>query len=236
MKLRPFWSYYGGKAGAAKLYPRPEYDTIIEPFAGAAGYSTCYYWKKIQLYDVSPIICGLWDYLIHASSNDIRQLPIEFDHVDDLSVCQEAKWLIGFYVNTGSSMPKKSRSKRAKENKDKGTAWGIQARNRLARQIEFIRHWTIKQSDYADIVNTEATWFIDPPYNNKAGSYYQFHVKDYAHLGQWCKDRLGQVMVCENDGADWLPFRPFAKLRSSAKDFSNEVIWTNREEQKDVWF
>lgn len=31
--------YYGGKAGRAKLYPHPRYPTIVEPFAGAAGYS-----------------------------------------------------------------------------------------------------------------------------------------------------------------------------------------------------
>jgi len=39
MKLRPFWRYYGGKFRAAPRYPTPTHKTIVEPFAGAAGYS-----------------------------------------------------------------------------------------------------------------------------------------------------------------------------------------------------
>jgi len=40
--LRPFWRYYGGKWRAAPSYPSPRCETIIEPFAGAAGYSLRY--------------------------------------------------------------------------------------------------------------------------------------------------------------------------------------------------
>src|SRR5690606_30076826 len=33
--LRPFFGFYGGKwRDTLKLYPRPEYDVVIEPFAG----------------------------------------------------------------------------------------------------------------------------------------------------------------------------------------------------------
>ena len=34
----PF-AYYGAKHELARKYPRPRYPLIIEPFAGAAGYS-----------------------------------------------------------------------------------------------------------------------------------------------------------------------------------------------------
>ena len=35
MTLRPFFSYYGGKwRSAVKHYPAPEFDQIVEPFAG----------------------------------------------------------------------------------------------------------------------------------------------------------------------------------------------------------
>lgn len=37
--LKPFWRYYGGKYRAAPRYPVPLHRTIVEPFAGAAGYS-----------------------------------------------------------------------------------------------------------------------------------------------------------------------------------------------------
>jgi len=33
------FSYYGSKSKLAQHYPTPKYDTIVEPFAGAAGYS-----------------------------------------------------------------------------------------------------------------------------------------------------------------------------------------------------
>jgi len=33
------FSYFGSKARIGNKYPKPIYDTIIEPFAGAAGYS-----------------------------------------------------------------------------------------------------------------------------------------------------------------------------------------------------
>src|SRR3990167_8941757 len=47
--LRPFWTYYGGKWKVGPRYPVPLHDTIIEPFAGAAGYSLRYFDRKIIL-------------------------------------------------------------------------------------------------------------------------------------------------------------------------------------------
>ena len=64
-----------------------------------------------------------------------------------------------------------------------------------------------------EIENQEATWFIDPPYNNAAGQRYRTRVSDYSKLGRWCRDRWGQVIVCENYGAEWLPFEPLAPRR-----------------------
>lgn len=39
--------YYGRKKQLAKLYPKPNYSVIIEPFAGSAAYSLFdENWKK----------------------------------------------------------------------------------------------------------------------------------------------------------------------------------------------
>jgi len=42
-------------------------------------------------------------------------------------------------------------------------------------------------------------------------------------------DRPGQVIVCENSGATWLPFEPFRTIKSTpgsrGKGHSSEVIW-----------
>lgn len=49
---------------------------------------------------------------------------------------------------------------------------------------------------------------------------------DYAVLADWCRTRRGQVMVCEQDGAEWLPFVPFRPITSTANTRKLEVIWT----------
>jgi 16S rRNA G966 N2-methylase RsmD len=112
------------------------------------------------------------------------------------------------------------------------TYWSAAVVERIASQVPQIRHWKISQASYVDIPNQAATWFVDPPYQI-AGRAYKFHDIDYAHLGDWCRSRSGQVMVCENAGSDWLPFRPFRTIKGlegkRGGKKSVEVIWTNGE-------
>jgi len=82
-----------------------------------------------------------------------------------------------------------------------------------------ISHWRFMQLDYTVIPNMEATWFIDPPYNNIAGQRYRTHVANYPQLGEWCKNRWGQVIVCENYGAGWLPFEPLTQRRGVVSSY-----------------
>lgn len=236
--LAPFWRYYGGKNRASALYPAPEHDTVVEPFAGAAGYSCRYFTKQVILVDRSPIIAGIWRYLIGATARELLalpDLPVNAT-VDDLPswVPQEARWLIGFWCNTGTTTPGRRPSARARKHGQEAhnwTGWGYKARNRIASQLQFIRHWRIIEGDYTDAPDVEATWHIDPPYNNKAGRRYTHQPDSFAALGQWCKSRRGLAMVCENDGADWLPFRALATIKANegkTTGTSSEVIWTNR--------
>src|SRR5689334_5925034 len=81
--LKPFWRYYGGKWRAAPRYPTPLHDTIVEPFAGAAGYSLRYPDRRVILVDAYPVIAGMWRYLIRVSADEIRRIP-EVEHVDAL--------------------------------------------------------------------------------------------------------------------------------------------------------
>jgi site-specific DNA-adenine methylase len=62
--LRPFLRYYGGKWSLAPSYPEPRFATIIEPFAGAAGYSLRYADRRVTLVEKYPVIAGIWRYLI----------------------------------------------------------------------------------------------------------------------------------------------------------------------------
>jgi len=215
------FSFYGTKKKIAGLYPAPKYDTIIEPFAGAAAYSLHGdNWKKrVILYDIDPKIVAVWDHLIKATKEDILRLPnvVPGDKVTDFDLIDAPRWLIGFCINPGSSCPKITASKRSH--------WA-RYREQIANSVDKIKHWTINRETYEEIENLEATWFIDPPYQ-KAGKYYKGHGKiDFAKLGEWCKSRKGQVIVCENQGADWLPFRFLTEHRGSMQK-NTEVIWTN---------
>ena len=50
---------------------------------------------------------------------------------------------------------------------------------------------------------------------------------DYPALGEWCKSRLGHVIVCENTKADWLDFKPMRKM-SGTMYRTVEAIWSNQ--------
>ena len=226
----PFFTFYGGKWRAAPHYPLPTNDIIIEPFAGAAGFATRYPDRKVILYDLDPVIAGIWNYLIHVSQADIRSLPIDVTNVDDLNIPQEAKWLIGFWLNKGAASPCKTPSLWMRQKIRPNSFWGEAIRSRIATQVTEIRHWIVKNEAYSEINNITATWFIDPPYSVQ-GRYYRYNSVDYGSLGAWCESRHGQVIVCEQEGAEWLPFQPFRTIKANeggnGKRFSNEVIWVN---------
>ena len=85
-----------------------------------------------------------------------------------------------------------------------------------------------------------ATWFVDPPYQPQEvpegsktvyprGMGYARDCSadsiDYAELAEWCGTRPGQVIVCEQAGADWLPFEPLIAAQDSQGRMKREVVW-----------
>ncbi len=230
--LRPFWNYYGGKWRAAPHYRPPTHGTIVEPFAGAAGYSTRYPANQVVLVDSDPVITGIWSWLIRASPGELLALPDVGPEqtVDDLEVHQEARWLIGFWLNSGSATPHKRASTWATTDYDSGggmLVWGDRVRRRLAWQVTRIRHWRVIEGDYTDAPDLDADWFVDPPYRVR-GRHYRHGCRgiDYQALGSWCRSLRGQVTVCENVGADWLPFEPWRSVKASTAK-SEEAVWLN---------
>lgn len=232
-KLWPFFCYYGGKWRAAPRYPRPRHDVLIEPFAGAAGYATRYHDRDVTLLDADPIIAGLWRYLIAAKQSEIEALPSLVSHVDDVKGPQEAKWLIGFWLNNATTTPpRKQPSKWMRDGLRPNSFWGDAIKLRISTQVDAIRHWKVIEGGYEQSPDIEATWFIDPPYNNAAGQMYRHRDIDYVGLSRWCLSRRGQVIVCENTGADWLPFSDFGSFKSTegrhGKARSREAIYVNK--------
>ncbi len=186
---------------------------------------------------------GLTFGCVHATL-PYKRMSLDWNRsVDDFDICQEAKWLIGFWIEQGVAYPAKKPSSWAK------TApisfWSARQRDRIAFQIEHIRHWEITEGSYAHLENEEATWYVDPPYQRPtSGGHYRCGSKDidFDHLGTWCETREGQAIVCESSSADWLPFRfllststsgawagtPKNKERGAVeKRTFDEMIWTN---------
>ena len=231
--LRPFFGYYGGKwRDALKHYPAPEHETIVEPFAGSAGYSLRHASRKVVLCEIDPILAAVWHYLIRVKAEEVLAIPdVEpSGTVDDLNLPQEARWLVGFWLNRGVASPCRRPSKWMREGLRPGSFWGPRVRHLIASQVDSIRHWQVFNCNYTDApAPRTATWFVDPPYEG-AGKYYRFgsRLLDYRTLGAWCRSREGQVIVCENDGAAWLPFRKLADVKTSrAGRRSVEVVWTS---------
>lgn len=234
--LRPFFSYYGGKWNMAKKYPRPEHRIIVEPFAGSAGYSLRYPSHSVVLVERFATVAALWRWLIRIHPKEILALPdIEAgEMIPGLDVCDEAKALIGFWANAACEKPRLQMSKWAKAATHQ-LYWGPRVRSRIVEQVAQIRHWTVIEGDYTEAPDVRATWFVDPPYNNSAGSRYVHAGLDYRRLGDWCRVRKGQTIVCENEGATWLPFVPLAVAKGQVKrgkqKWSAEAVWVGGTEK-----
>jgi hypothetical protein len=228
--LRPFWGYYGGKWRAAPHYPAPQHDTIVEPFAGSAGYALRHHGRNVVLVEKNAKVAATWRYLLRVSASEVRAIPLlGFGQtVDDLPVVQEARWLVGWWLNRAPAAPRRSPSSWMRAGGQPSCFWGEVARERVASQVDAIRHWRLIEGDYTGAPDIEATWFVDPPYA-LAGKHYPTNDVDYGWLAEWCRARSGQVMVCENDGADWLPFVPFRKCKANegrhGGKVSAEAIW-----------
>ena len=224
--LRRFFGYYGAKNRLAKHYPEPLYANIIEAFAGSASYALHYFNRNVTLVDVDPSVIGVWSYLIKVKPSEVMRLPTDISDVDGLPrrPPQGAKGLIGYWFNQ-SGYPSRVRSGFGFGIGRKGSSWEDGVRQRIADQVRYIRHWKVRLGSYADVPNRLATWFVDPPYQNVCGRSYRFHKVDFDHLGSWCRHRLGQVIVCEQAGADWLPFQPLKEITGVSGKVSTEVMW-----------
>ena len=207
------------------------YSKLVEPFAGSAGYALRYAHKDVILCEIDPVLVAVWEYLIKVSPEEvlaIGDVPLG-GSVEDLGLPEEAAWLVGFWLNRGAASPRKRPSKWMREKIRPGSFWGDRVRHTIATQVEAIRHWEVHHCSYDRCpFDGEATWFIDPPYQH-AGQHYRYGSGriDFPALGRWCRQRKGQVIVCENEGADWLPFQPLAAVKTTRRGkLSREVVWT----------
>lgn len=222
--LRQFFSYFGSKTSLASKYPSPKHPRIIEPFAGSAGYSCLYHDRDVLLFEKDPVVYGVWDYLISAKKEYILALPLDPTEVANLGTRQRD--FIGFWFARGVTSPSRTMNAWGRSGKYPYSFWSEKTRERIANQVDKIKHWRVVNGSYEQIPNQEATWFVDPPYQ-VAGKFYRFGSGglDYAHLASWVNDLSGQIIVCEDSRADWLPFRPFVGARNCRNRAYHEAVY-----------
>jgi hypothetical protein len=224
--------YYGGKIQLAHRYPPPAYRTIVEPFAGGAAYAG--HWATLRhrviLVERDPAVVKLW-----REAQTIT--PGRLDEIEREMVSTGLATHPFMAVLAGGSSLVGTLGGGERVVTERMAAGWSAVRRRLLSQRPLVRRWTVIEGDYTEAPDVEATWFIDPPYRparrGVSGDLYRVGAEtiDYEALGEWCRSRRGQVIVCEQAGADWLPFRPFAQRRAfvtrgAAPSIRTEVIWT----------
>lgn len=212
------FSYYGSKSKLVDLYPRPIYDTIVEPFAGSARYSLKYWDRNVILVDAYNTITDVWNYLQTASPQDIMALPeLSYkESIKDYHLSDGEMKLMSFMVARGVASPQYIVQKFSDI---------ALAKKRIASNLHKIKHWRIVNGDFRCIANVQSTWFIDPPYQY-GGEHYRVNKINYPDLAERCHSRVGQVIVCENTKADRMNFRPMKQF-SGAYSVTTEAIWSN---------
>ena len=225
------FDYYGSKNMLAKMYPEPKYDLIVEPFAGSAAYSM--YWLhrnpnlKAVLVEKSERVFGMWKWLKSATEKDLDNL------VSECVLGQ--KTTNPFIMSTQTSNAffhcRYMTINQRMVDRLPGSV------KRMKMLLPVMDRVNVVLGDYSALNNAEATWFIDPPYQPVEGSVRgngydkksgcSADCIDFKALGKWCKSRTGQVIVCEQEGADWLPFRVLRSAKNSQNKKYKEMIWTN---------
>jgi hypothetical protein len=211
--------YYGRKKQIAKHYPAPNYDTIIEPFAGAAAYSFHgNHWRRqVILVEKDPRVASIWEWLIYeATPQQILSLP-------DLRVGDKSSEFLHI-VHAATKMAFKYKTIKVTPVLERN--WEISKRV-MYSNLHKIKHWRIICGDYSECPDIEATWFIDPPYKNQPGMGYKYGSEsiDYDKLAEWALARYGEIIFCEGEWGDYLPFCPLLDLKGVAGKSSREVIY-----------
>ena len=210
--------FYGGKIADAHRYAPPRHDTIIEPFAGGAGYACHWLMKgaaqRAVLVDADPLVIDAWNRILAATPDEILAWPTPI-------LGERSSDLLATVLTGGSGLTGEA----------KVTPRMIEHFPEQRRRIAWLRghigdRVDVRHGDYTTAPDIPATWFVDPPYETQ-GRRYRMNGSaiDYGGLAAWCRTRQGQVIVCEAEPAAWLPFRPMRTLSTMSNTIGLELIW-----------
>lgn len=226
--------FYGGKRRLARFYPPPLNKTVVEPFAGSAAYSVRHLQpvkgvravERVVLVEKDPRVCEIWEQLLAMDPDELLDYPIP----------KAGERTSDFLVMTSACSNRIARTAEMTVTNRMPVVL-----NRMFKQIatalpHIKGRVEIIQGDYIDAPSIEATWFIDPPYHvdgraQSRGMGYaegcDSYSLDYEALANWCRERRGQKIVCEQQGAAWLPFEHLRLARNSIGNEAAEVVWVN---------
>jgi hypothetical protein len=232
----PLFKWFGSKWLSSKTLPAPIHDTIIEPFAGGAGYSLRYSSHKVLICESDTHISKLWAWLIReATEATIREIPLgvpEGTDIRTLGLNAGQQLLLKTWQRTNNVGDCWTISSWG----NKPGQWTANTRARVASEVGAVKHWEVRSDGLATLreCSQAATWLVDPPYQYN----YQYKSKplDYQELGILIQKQSGQKIVCEaicpRTGAvpDWLPFTFFGERVTSRRKADNnhhskELIW-----------
>ena len=238
MKLGPLFKWFGSKWQSAKHYPRPEHETIVEPFAGGAGFSLNYSDKNVVLWEDDPNISELWKWLINQAAalpDLVLEIPINLPIGTDI-------------LDVGLSRGQELLLKHWQRTNNAGDCWKVSpwghlpgqwtanTRARVADQVGGVAHWEVRQP--IELIDTPCHWFIDPPYLFNYRYRASLPEFDYDNLCSFVQTihRDSMVVVCEairkSDGAipNYLPFSHShrsvtSRRKQTQSHHSSEVIY-----------
>lgn len=236
MKIGPLFKWFGSKWQSAKRYPLPKHDTIVEPFAGGAGYSLNHCDRNIVIWEDDVNLAKLWKWIIWDSTDlAVREIPIGLPVKTDirtLGLSPGQELLLKHWQRTNNVGDCWTISPWG----DKPGQWTENTRARVADQIGAVRHWRFE--DPYRYIDLPCTWFIDGPY--------LFNYRYRADLPDFNFDALSsleqtihresQVIVCEAKCKEtgtipgYLPFveshsSVTSRRKTSQSHHSSEVVF-----------
>lgn len=187
--------------------------------------------------DMDPSTSAIWRFLTRADAADLVETLVPATVAPGMRVSEilPADADLGLFgllqaeANQGTQGTGKGRDKITERG---AVIWNRRLKSKLLDEVlPKVAHWLPMSDHFRDIPDIAATWFVDPPYANAAGNRYRTHDVDFVELGAWCRSRKGQVIVCENEGADWLPFAVLCDRRGfktrHQQSTAREVLWVS---------
>jgi site-specific DNA-adenine methylase len=241
--IGPLFKWFGSKWLASKRLPAPSYGTIVEPFAGGAGYSLRHSERQVILSETDPHLCKLWPWLIYVARQSlILEIPIgvpEGTDIRTLGLSDGQALLLKTWQRTNNVGDCWTISPWG----NKPGQWTANTRARVSEEVSAVSHWRFATGDANELMadtQQPATWLIDPPYLYNYR--YRGNGFDHSDLAVRVQSLRGQIIACEarcpkTDAVpNYLPFVDWhhtvtSRRKAGDNIHSKELIWTREDEK-----